>query len=117
MGKYKIFREIHFRDASRFSEDWPGPAVVGFGSVTVSVCLSSRNDSCSVPWLGYVHPVPDFYIRYRTGPCDVLTIGIVGVSGPRRLGDFPCLDFACWTASWALPAGPSNTPSGGTENC
>ena len=29
-----------FRDFSRFSEEWLGSAVVGFGSVTVSVCLS-----------------------------------------------------------------------------
>ena len=30
-----------YRDFSRFSEEWLGSAVVGFGSVTVSVCLSS----------------------------------------------------------------------------
>ena len=56
--------------------------------------VSVTHDSFSVSWLGYVHPVPDFYIGYRTGPCDVLTIGNVGVSGPRRLGDCPCLNVA-----------------------
>ena len=32
--------EMIFRDFSRFSEEWLRAAVVGFGSVTVSVCLS-----------------------------------------------------------------------------
>ena len=59
---------IIFRDFSRFSEDWPGSAVVGFESVTL--LLSLQNDQRSVAWLGCVHPLPDFYIRYGAGPCD-----------------------------------------------
>ena len=47
----------HFnRDFSRFSEEWLRAAVVGFGAVTVSVCVTKL---CM--WR-----VPDFHIRYRT---------------------------------------------------
>ena len=56
-GKEILSISLCYRDASRFSEDWPDPAVVGFGRVTPVVRCHK------ISWLGCVHPVPDFYIR------------------------------------------------------
>ena len=64
-GKEILSISLCYRDFSRFSEDWPGPVVVGFGSVT-SVCRLSCFGGCLARWLGCVHPVPDFYMQGRS---------------------------------------------------
>ena len=106
----KFLKDFLYRDFSRFSEEWLGSAVVGFGSVTVSVCrLSWLYFTCSARWWRCVAPVSDFYIWYRAGPWEQLMIQTVVVSVPRRLGDCPCLNVACGTFPWTLFRVPKST--------